>query len=87
MSFTIGKFLAQLLKYFGDLTDDVEAMANNAVAVAPDLAAAKEQFVDAYIEKWRGELTLERARARGSLIWEELHSKDPGFDSEAGSSA
>ncbi len=87
MSTTISGLLAILLKNFGDLADDVEAMANEAVAQAPDLAAAKVQFVDAYISKWRGELTPEKAAARGAVLWEELRSPVKGFDPEAGSSA
>ena len=83
----ISTIVRELIRLFSDLTDDIEAMANEAVTQYPDLAQAKAQFVDAYIEKWRDNLTPERARARAEAIWVELHAEEKGFDSEAGSSA
>jgi len=87
MTFTLFAQLLKVLKAWGDIGDEVVKMANDAAAAYPDLASARDQFIRDYAEKWKLELTPERAMERASLIWSELRSgPNKGFDSEGGSS-
>lgn len=86
MSFTIDQFLAKILGLFGDLTDDVIALANEAAVRFPDAGLARDHFITEYVDKWKAELGPEQAAARGALIWAELRATEKPLDEESGSS-